>query len=125
MKLLVHFIAVNVLLISLSCNKEKKNPLFGDYNTIYTQIIYPNADTGTVQNQLVSVSYFTNDQIVVNDYYMYQSGNGNYYTGGDVNTDRNWSLQYFPEEDSIEFRWNQYNSVAASTSRYWRGRKVH
>ena len=125
MKQLFYFTALIGFLINCSCNKGENNPVFGEYNTLYTQIIYPGADTGTLRDQHVSVSYFAEGQIKVNDYYMYQGGNGNYFSGGNTSTNVNWSLQYFPERDSIEFRWNQYNILGTSTSRYWRGTKVH
>ena len=108
-----------------ACNKEKKNPAFGDYETVYTEISIPAYDTFTLYEQPIHISYFYKEQIKVEDYVMYQSNLENYYTGGDVYKNTNWTLQYFPSNDSIEFRWNQYAVPGSSVLKTWNGIKTN
>jgi hypothetical protein len=113
------------LFIFCSCNKEKKNPLFGDYNTVYIHVNFPANDSSIIYDQIISVSYFTDDQIKAGDWYLYKSnGLENYYTGGDMYVNTSWSLQYFPQTDSIEFRWNQYDATSSSETKLWKGIKI-
>jgi hypothetical protein len=108
-------------IICSSCNKEKKNPVFGDYKTVYRQVLIPASDTVYLYDQKINISYFYEEQIKVKDYVMYKSTYANYYTGGDVYKNTNWSLQYFPENDSIELRWNQYDITTSSILKTWNG----